>query len=115
MARIMDEPQKYVRTATDKAVPVQTIPVKMVKEVKKTKLQEEMDAAKTTASNAISTLHTNIESQAPSWLKQLIDKILWHPGTPWFFLGMGVEALGLSVQFLFQGSSYPTMDVIFHS
>jgi hypothetical protein len=58
------------------------------------------------------TLKQNIVDNAPVWLTNGINKILYHPGTPWFFLGMGFEALGLSIQFLFQGSSYPVFDAI---
>lgn len=53
-----------------------------------------------------------IESNSPSWMSHWFNKLLYHPGTPYFFLGMGFEALGLAIQFLFQGSSYPVLDVI---
>jgi len=57
-------------------------------------------------------LKSNIVSKVPLWLTGGANKILYHPGTPYFFLGMGFEALGLSVQFFFQGSSYPIFDAI---
>jgi hypothetical protein len=57
-------------------------------------------------------LKQGIVDKSPIWLTQWINKILYHPGTPWFFLGMGIEALGLSIQFFFQGSSYPIFDAI---
>jgi hypothetical protein len=54
----------------------------------------------------------HLDNHAPAWFMHGVNTILYHPGTPYFFLGMGVEAIGLSVQFFFQGSSYPIFDAI---
>lgn len=77
-----------------------------------TKLEEEINGSKVMALNAITTLKINIQTHAPQWLVSAITVVLLHPGTPWFFLGAGFEALGLSVVFLLNGSAYPIMDAI---
>ena len=79
---------------------------------KKTKMQEELDGFTKAVKESTETLKYNIDSQAPPIMKKWIDIIIWHPGTPWFFLGMGFEALGLSIQFLFQAATYPIVDCI---
>jgi hypothetical protein len=54
----------------------------------------------------------HLDSKAPTWLTHAINVVLYHPGTPYFFLGMGFEAMGLSLQFFFQGATYPIFDAI---
>lgn len=71
-------------------------------------MNEEFESFKESAKN----FKGVIDSNSPVWLSHLFNKILYHPGTPYFFLGMGLEAIGLAVQFFFQGSSYPIMDAI---
>jgi hypothetical protein len=77
-----------------------------------TKLDDEMAAAKTSIRNFFGEWKDNIVCMAPRWLVNLINAIIRHPGTPWFFLGSAVEAIGLVVQFQFIGVSYPIWDFV---
>lgn len=71
-----------------------------------TKIQDEMKAAKQAASNFKQTC----DNTAPSWFVKIVNGILYHPGTPWFCLGMAMEAFGLSIQYFLTGASYPLVD-----
>lgn len=54
----------------------------------------------------------NIGMQAPVWVVNIVKKVANHPGTPWFFLGSGIEAFGVTIQFMFLEASYPIADFI---
>lgn len=76
------------------------------------KLDDEKAAAVTAAKTFFQNWKDSIERHAPRWLLNLIDAIIRHPGTPWFFLGSAVEALGLVFQFQYLGVSYPIWDFV---
>jgi len=76
------------------------------------KIEEEYAAFKTAAKgSAISTLDS-IDMNAPAFMKRWVSAIINHPGTPYFFLGAGIEAANICIGYLFVGVSYPTIDAI---
>jgi hypothetical protein len=74
------------------------------------KLGDEIDSGKKKIISFFSDWKSSIELHAPRPLLNLIDAVVRHPGTPWFFLGSALEALGLVIQFQLFGASYPIMD-----
>jgi len=58
------------------------------------------------------TIFSDISAMAPPWIPNMIWKIVSHPGAPWFFLGTGIEALGITVQYQYFEASYPILDFI---
>lgn len=54
----------------------------------------------------------SIEDNAPTPLKHLKYLLFDHPGTPWLFIGIGIEAISIIVGFAIVGVSYPILDAI---
>lgn len=57
-------------------------------------------------------LSDDIKIAAPPQIMDWLTKIIKHPGTPWFFLGTGIEALGITIQYQFFEASFPILDFI---
>ena len=77
-----------------------------------TKMEESIADAKKTVTNAAGALRDNIDAQAPHWLVNLLRNIIEDDRTPWFFLGMALEAIGISVQFWLGQAAYPILDCV---
>jgi hypothetical protein len=77
-----------------------------------TKLDDEIGSLKKNVTGAGRFVKDNIEMSAPRWLTNLFNNILTSQATPWFLIGMSVEALGLTVQFMFAGAAYPILDFV---
>ena len=73
-----------------------------------TKLQEEMAAVKSAAID----LKDEVDSHAPPWIVAGIDKAVHSEPLRWFFCGMAIEALGITVQFSFGMDTYPILDFV---
>lgn len=67
-----------------------------------------IDDVKRVAANVAS----EIKMMAPPWIMNTVEKVMDHPGTPWFFLGTGVEALGITIQYQYFEASYPILDFV---
>lgn len=77
-----------------------------------TKLDDEIGSVKKVVWGAGRFVRDNIDDAAPHWLIRLVRNIVDDDRTPWFMIGMAVEALGITVQFMFKMDAYPTLDFI---
>lgn len=73
-----------------------------------TKLQEEARAA----TDAVYRFKDHIDASAPTTLKGWINTVMYHPGTPYFLMGMAIEGLGLAVMQAFSMPILPIGDAI---
>ena len=78
-----------------------------------TKLEEEIGSVRETVTNAAGIFRDNIDAAAPHWLIRIVRAIIEDGRTPWFMLGMAVEALGITIQFMVGMGAYPIGDFIF--
>jgi len=75
-------------------------------------ISEEYAAVKVAAKNAAIDFSYDIRSKAPPQIEPMFTRLINSEACAWFFIGMGFEALGLALQFIIQGTSYPILDVI---
>lgn len=61
---------------------------------------------------AVSDVKCRIDLAAPAWLKNAIDSVMLHPGTPYFFLGVAVEAMTWLYANTFSMPSSPAIDML---
>lgn len=69
-----------------------------------------MDTRKARAVGAI--VASEIDANAPTLAKRFWNLLTLHPGTPWLFIGIGIEAATITIMFAFVGVSYPVVDAI---
>ena len=77
-----------------------------------TKLDDEIRAVRKTVVDSASELRTTIDSNAPHWLINIINNVLWDDRTPWFMLGMAFEALGITAFLMLNMFVLPIVDFI---
>ena len=77
-----------------------------------TKLEEEIGAVKKVVYGAGSFVRDNIDAAAPHWLIRIVRNIIEDDRTPWFMIGMAVEALGITLQFMLGMGTYPSLDFV---
>jgi len=70
------------------------------------------DEIKTIKQNGID-FKEHLDDNAPNWLKDGWEVISLHPATPYFFLGMGIEALTIHTGIIFNMPLSPGIDAIF--
>ena len=75
---------------------------------KPTKLQQELSNIGGTAQEVVD----DINFRAPPWIPRMFNAVVNHPGTPWFFFGSAIEALGITIQYQYFEASYPIADFI---
>lgn len=75
-------------------------------------ISEEFADVKVFVKNAALDLKDNIRIQAPPQISTLFTKAVNSPALAWFFIGTGFEALGLTLQYVFVGVSYPILDFV---
>jgi hypothetical protein len=78
-----------------------------------TKLEEEIGSVRKVVYGAGGFVRDNIDAAAPHWLIRIVRNIIEDDRTPWFMIGMSVEALGITVQFMLKMDAYPTLDFVF--
>lgn len=77
-----------------------------------TKLDDEISSVKKVVGGAGRFVRDNVDAAAPHWLIRIIRNILDDDRTPWFMIGMAVEALGITMQFVLKMDAYPSLDFI---
>ena len=80
-----------------------------IRDLTMSKLSDEIKSVK---QNGIA-YKEHLDDNAPNWLKNGWETISTHPATPYFFLGMGIEALTIHTGIVFNMPLSPGIDAIF--